>query len=216
MRHITKRPEPTCLSTWRAAGATFDDVDGPCKQDMRVHLAQEQGYLCCYCMERVEADDAHMKIEHWAPQHGPSGQPALALRWTNLLGACLGNQGAPPGRQHCDTRKRDQRITVSPLDQGCTSKIRYRATGEVDSDHAEIRKDLNEVLNLNAEHLRKAREATLAAFVKAMGKKHPGVWSKKQMDTELAELLRPASNGRLPPFVQVVVEFLRKRQARAA
>lgn len=42
-----------------------------------------------------------MKIEHWLAQSGGADK----LRWSNLLGVCLGDEkaetGAPEGERHC-------------------------------------------------------------------------------------------------------------------
>ena len=52
------------LARYRAEGNV--DYDGPnftlVKEAIRKALLKEQGYLCAYCMSRIEGE---VKIEHW-------------------------------------------------------------------------------------------------------------------------------------------------------
>lgn len=61
MKTIRKHPEPAYLITHRlSAHANFDNLQE--KQRLKQDLLEEQGYLCCYCMGRIDIDS--MKIEH--------------------------------------------------------------------------------------------------------------------------------------------------------
>jgi uncharacterized protein (TIGR02646 family) len=101
MRGIPKDREPFSLTEWRAASAT--DYDGyPDKGTLRACLAREQRGICCYCLSRIRVESNAMKIEHW---HSQDKHPAEQLDYSNLLGACMGNEGKRVKDQHCDTRK---------------------------------------------------------------------------------------------------------------
>jgi uncharacterized protein (TIGR02646 family) len=109
MKKIIKQSEPRSLVEHRSqANANYDNY--PEKDDLRKSLLKEQGYICCYCMSRIKLDE--MKIEHWQPQ---TKYISRQLDYKNLLGACMGNQGARPQNQHCDTRKGDSEITREHL-----------------------------------------------------------------------------------------------------
>ena len=91
MRTITKGEEPRSLVEHRANDhsgyANYADKDG-----LRAALVRDQRGLCCYCMTRVAATGAGMKIEHWRCQ---SRNDHLELTYSNLLAACLGGHGQP-------------------------------------------------------------------------------------------------------------------------
>ena len=93
MRTITKGIEPRSLITHRLNAPSYYD-NYVNKKDLRQALVNEQRALCCYCMSRISPQIAQiesMKIEHWQSQgHYPDKQ----LDYKNLLGACLGGQGA--------------------------------------------------------------------------------------------------------------------------
>ena len=110
MKKIIKQSEPRSLVKHRSqANANYDNY--PDKDVLRKSLLKEQGYICCYCMSRIKSDE--MKIEHWQPQ---TKYTSRQLDYRNLLGACMGNQGARPQNQHCDTRKGDSEITINPIE----------------------------------------------------------------------------------------------------
>jgi uncharacterized protein (TIGR02646 family) len=94
MKRIVKGKEPKSLLEHRLK--SFADYDNyPEKDKLRESLLTEQGYICCYCMQRI--DDSNMKIEHWKSQ---DDYPELQLDYNNLLGACKGGQGSPKHSQH--------------------------------------------------------------------------------------------------------------------
>ena len=154
MKKIIKQSEPRSLVEHRSqANADYDNY--PDKDKLRESLLKEQGYICCYCMSRIKLDE--MKIEHWQPQTKYSSRQ---LDYRNLLGACMGNQGARPQNQHCDTRKGDSEITSNPIegDKNCENLIKYRPDGRIYSDDVSINHDLNETLNLNLGFLKKYKK----------------------------------------------------------
>ena len=63
---IQKGPEPRTLSVSKQPGLEeFDAVPRDVKQAIRDALVDEQRGLCCYCMRRIDATAAGMKIEHF-------------------------------------------------------------------------------------------------------------------------------------------------------
>lgn len=117
MRSIRKQREPTFWREFRKTSGAFYGIDWMPKQDLREALAKEQGYLCCYCMGRIEATQEGMKVEHWSPQNPQDGHSDEQIDYGNLLGACTGNQGHPFTEQHCDTHKGNTPISVNPAIQ---------------------------------------------------------------------------------------------------
>jgi uncharacterized protein (TIGR02646 family) len=215
MRYIRKGAEPQGLVQYRLTeGATYGSLPQEVKDELREQLAREQGYLCCYCMQRIRPAPDGMKIEHWAAQTHPATSHRQ-LEWKNLLGACKGGEGSPQRDQHCDTRKGDTPITVNPTEERCERLLRFLADGTIESDERSIHDNLNQTLNLNQALLKNNRKATLTAFLDAMARKHSGTtWSAAALEKELADLQQPNAGGMLLPYCQVPIYWLRKRMGR--
>jgi len=214
MRQIIKGREPRSLTEHRAAA--YADYENYAEKDgLRAALVQEQGGLCCYCMGRIDPDPERMKIEHWAAQ---DTHPERQLDYRNLLGACLGAQGQPLALQHCDTHKGSQAIRVHPADpqRSCERSIVYRADGTIDSEQPDVRRDLQEVLNLNVRRLRENRKATADAVVEGMRRKYPDGWSRALLEQELQRWRERDVSGAYRPYCQAAVFWLEKRLAREA
>jgi len=165
--------------------------------------------LCCYCLGRIRPDESLMVIEHFVPQSDPVRGRSLELDWNNLLGSCNGSAGAPRSRQHCDRRKGDRTVSISPLDPRVRSEVRYLANGEVTSDSKTIARDLNDTLNLNVSFLVRNRKAVLEAFCDAQERKKPGAWTAHAIDRWIEDL---TSGAELLEYGEIVVQFLEKKR----
>jgi len=58
MKYIVKGQEPQTFSQWRGQenddwSPTYDALPGKTKQDLKEALMREQGFLCCYCEQRL-------------------------------------------------------------------------------------------------------------------------------------------------------------------
>jgi uncharacterized protein (TIGR02646 family) len=166
MKQIIKIQEPNSLAQYRAnAHSFFENLPVETKCDLRKSLLKEQGHICCYCMkripEKVEKDGRssyNMKIEHFLCQ---DKHPELQLTYTNLLGACTGNEGKPKKLQTCDTKKGKQSLSINPtlMFPNCETLFKYNAEGEISSinNDEEINRLLTDVLNLNMQSLKDNR-----------------------------------------------------------
>ncbi|MEY2341718.1 retron system putative HNH endonuclease [Acidithiobacillus sp. IBUN Pt1247-S3] len=207
MRTIQKGAEPPTLTQHRQQPhADYDNYAD--KAALRQALVAEQRGLCCYCQSRIQATPVGMKIEHWQCQ---ADHPERQLDYSNLLGACLGGHGRPDREQHCDTRKGNNGLCFSVCDPAhpIERKIRFLGDGTIKADDAAIDGALNVVLNLNLPRLVSNRKAVLAAFQQRLqdGRRVDPARELPKWDGTKA--------GDLPEFAQVVVYWLRKRQARA-
>lgn len=206
MRTIQKGAEPATLTQHRKKPhADYDNYQD--KEALRIALVAEQRGLCCYCQSRIRPSPEHMKIEHWQCQ---DAHPDRQLDFSNLHGACLGGKGNPKREQHCDTRKGNDAICFSVCDstRPIEHKIHFKGDGKISSDDPAIERDINEVLNLNLTRLVNNRKAVLTAFKQRLAR-------GPRLDPA-RELPRwdGSQSGELEPFAQVVVYYLRKRQAR--
>lgn len=213
MRTIQKGKEPNSLVEYRKqADATYKGYRE--KQDVRDQLVQEQRGLCCYCQRRIRPTEVGMKIEHWHSK-SPDKYPKEQLNYKNLLGACLGGQKhgeeSPIATHHCDTLKDDDEICFCLTDPAhpIETQIRFLGDGRIQSSDADIERDINKFLNLNLSYLVENRRGVLKGFQDRLttGKKLDVAKELSKWDGSQA--------GELPEYAQVIVYWLRKKQARA-
>ena len=213
MRAITKESEPPSLTAHRQT--PHGDYDNyPDKDTLRRSLSTEQRGLCCYCMGRIRPNSDSMKIEHW---RGQARYPDEQLRYRNMLGACLGDEGQPHRLQHCDTRKGDQDLRWNPADpdRDVASRLSYRIDGAIVSDDCEFDRQLNDVLNLNLPTLKQRRKGVLDAVLEWWRRERnslQGPVSRRRMEHERDRYRTGADE--LAPYCQVAVWWLERRIAR--
>jgi uncharacterized protein (TIGR02646 family) len=237
MRYIdkTKSREPGSLIEYRKwADPTSKDIfdDYTDKKVLRQLLLEEQGFICCYCMQRIKGEyDSETgipdtRIEHWAPQtefNGTKpGKPDLRLNYKNLMAACRGNEGAPEELEHCDKSKGEEIISINPTDPLCESKLYYGAGGELlayDStiqDEIGIDDEKRGILNLNNQTLKENRFDAFNAILDLMKDKKPEIeWRKQFIQTNIERVNRKNQKGYYPEYVGYILYFLRKRLDRA-
>ena len=220
MRAITKLIEPPSLAQHRAnAHTNYNNYAD--KDTLRDQLVFEQRGLCCFCGGRIGANANRMKIAHWLPQ---TPYPAHQLDYWNLLGACLGNEGQPLEKQHCDTHQGNNRLSRNPADPADQIEefIQFLPDGTITSNDLILAQELGQkkadgefeegVLNLNLSFLRTNRKKALIAFTKGLSKR--GHLSKPALG-KLISRWRGDNPGELEAYAPVIVYWLRKRLARA-
>jgi len=212
MKHINKGKEPASLLAHRKKiHADYDNYVE--KDDLRDSLLEEQGHICCYCMQRISINQ--MKIEHRKSQ---SQYPELQLNYCNLLGACKGNDGEPKHLpRHCDTSKGEQEITINPVDKlkNCEKLIKYRNNGRIYSDDPVIDKELNKIMILNTQTLVNNREAIIDQIKEDITriKGKTAAWPISEVKKKIQQY-ESQTDGKYKPYCQVVVYFLKKRFAK--
>ncbi|MDI6795790.1 MAG: TIGR02646 family protein [Desulfatibacillaceae bacterium] len=209
MRAIEKGNEPIALAQYRSQpGAVYD---GPLftdvKSRIRDQLLAEQGYLCAYCMQRIDA--ASMKVDHWRCQ---GRYPSSSLEYSNMLGCCMGNEGQPLGDAHCDTRKGDEDISFNPSnpDDHQKLKIRYAGDGTIGSEDEVFDKEINNILNLNWVRIKDNRKAVLKAVTGVLAK-GGGTRTRPEIQRLIKRWKTPDKSGHLPEYCGVAVYYLEKR-----
>jgi len=152
-----------------------------------------------------------MKIAHW---HSQDLHPDEDLAYSNLLGACKGNEGKPPSQQHCDTRQGNRDIKFNPAnpDHRVDQRVKYLEDGTIESDDEEFNEQIEKVLNLNAQFLQQRRRETLQLFLESLG---TGEMKRSAWEKLLAKQNGDSHNGNLEPYCQIIVFWLRKRLAKA-
>lgn len=218
MRFIRKNSEPESLTQYKKqVGAYYDGYDK--KDDVREALLKEQGYLCGYCMKRLESCN-QVKIEHIVPQSRLLEDEKAALDYHIMIGVCYGNEGHPKRELTCDAHRGNEDLTVSPFSEASISLIKYRSDGTIYSDNPDINKDLNSTLNLNYNgfgvYLKENRkEVLLACKNKLKTMKSQGCWSRRVLQRMLEEYEQPDAEGKLKPYSGIAVEYLKTRLRKA-
>ena len=143
---IHKGSEPSELTQYRSqGGAVYDGPDfTPVKDAIREQLVKEQGYICAYCMSRIESNESQIKVEHWMCQNPKSKDEvknayhaSRQLDYSNMLGCCCGI-GAKTTDEFCDTSKKNMDLLYNPADATHHSRLK-------------IKYDFNGVIHLAAE-----------------------------------------------------------------
>jgi uncharacterized protein (TIGR02646 family) len=212
VRQITKLPEPASLIAHRqTAHSNFGNYQG--KPELRANLVQEQGALCCYCMQRIYVDGRSMKIEHWRSQ---DNYPQEQLTYLNLLGGCKGGEGNPLAVQHCDTRKGEADLQWNPADPAhhIETRIRYGLDGTIASGDEVFNDQLNRVLNLNLTLIKNNRKGVLTGLLDWFRRERSrlkGPIPRVNIERQVEQWTRAAND--LPPYGQVAVWWLQQKLA---
>ena len=213
MRAIIKGPEPASLTVHRMEN--YSDYDNYReKAELRRALVTEHRGLCCYCMGRISSALTGMKIEHWRCQRR---FPHEQLNYRNLLAACLGGEGQPRHRQHCDTSKGDKDLEWNPADPAhhIETRVSYGPDGSVHGDKAKFDEHLNNVLNLNLPILRNNRKLLLDAVLSWWKHEKARIGGPVPRDRFVREKEKQVpSEGHLRPYCQVARWWLDQRLKR--
>lgn len=197
---------------------TYENLSADTKTALKKSLLKSQGYICAYCMRRIDGpDDA--KLEHIYPQSRSiaEGNLGQTLDYGNMLAVCKGGDGdlgRPHGEQTCDTHKRGAVLSINPSSQDDIDTIYYLSNGEIGSSNAAFDDDLCKTLNLNCEaaYLPQNRRQVYASLQRAIAKRAPRTHEAKREFARRKLAALEASDYK-EPFVGVMLYRL-KRWAR--
>jgi uncharacterized protein (TIGR02646 family) len=226
MKYIQKKPtnEPCALKTYKQTtpkpisynGYIDRDIETGEENVLKKALLKEQGHICAYCMKRIslkrsslsrdeKTRKAMVEVEHYLSQ----GEfPEKDLDYGNMLGVC---NGYFRGDIHCDKCKLENRLKIlNPLDKKVESWLTYSLDGSILAfkNADEVSHDLNEVLNLNCENMRLARQEAIDLARNMLKEKYPiRQWTKTIIQKEIKEWSSMDIGGKYRPFCQIVVWF---------
>jgi TIGR02646 family protein len=166
MKQIFKTNPPSEFVDYcKTPGVSFSTLSSVSKRALKEHLLKDQGYICCYCGCEILNNEG-TKIEHIKCQ---KRHPDLALCFDNMLASCDGgdkdrrNKVKPPHLLHCDAKKGNDDIPISPLDKNIEKQIIYFDDGAV-IGRGEEGKELIKVLGLDAKYLVTQRRNVLESY----------------------------------------------------
>lgn len=216
MRYIYKGEEPTSLTKYKKESNAYFDGYAE-KDDVREQLLKEQGYLCGYCMKRIKNIE-DVKIEHVVPQSVLKEDERKALDYKIMIGVCYGNEGNARGKKSltCDAHRGNDDIHVTPFDEYSISQIKYDSEGRITSEDENIRKTVEETLNLNYDgpdaYLVQNRKNVLKECKKKLREmQEEGTWKKRNLEKILRYYMQPNEKGEYPPFSGIAIWYINKK-----
>lgn len=206
---------------------------------IREQLIKEQGYICCYCQQRIDLQEGQlpkMKLEHFKPK-GKEQFDKLELDYKNFLAACLGKAN---GQEHCDKLKhggelknipnpaskeferfkiryiRYERQRTSPSHKEWDGYVLVAPYSEKLQENDPLTGTNEGCLNLNHQTLKSRRgsawKGVLLAFNKKCGDKKE--WHTEKGQQVANDLIKnyesPNENGQLKEFCQVIIDSLKE------
>lgn len=218
MRWIQKSNEPQGLLAFRkttSINRNYETLPSDVKNELRTALVRDQGGLCCYCMGRIRDHAVAARIEHWKSQAAHTDEDSIA--WPNLLAACLGNEGSGLASQHCDVRKGDSAISISPLVAAHIKSLTYCNDGRIQSSNSEWQKDIDTTLNLNHATLRNNRKSSVHGMIQQLVKETKGSeFNRNALESALSRCNARDRQGDYPEYAEALAFWLRRRIQRIA
>lgn len=208
MKLITKGREPNSLTIYKKQSNAY--YDGCNKRDIKRSLLEEQGYLCAYCMKRI--DESNTTIEHYNTQSGSSDKEALD--YNMMLAVCLGGRGEPFCNQTCDAHRGNKDLIINPLSEISINLIEYKHDGTIYSKNDDINNDLNNTLNLNCgqTNLKANRKSALDSLKRYLHKQQSnGIWKKEFLQRIKNKYEDKDENGKYKEYCGIIINFLNKR-----
>ncbi|MCS6821322.1 MAG: hypothetical protein NZ551_05565 [Microscillaceae bacterium] len=102
MKYIEKSTEPMSLTSIKGLSnknvkITFDSLPENVLKNIVLALLQDQGFLCCYCQDSIDAATAY--LTHFYPREFFKDEE---LNYSNMFLTCSHARSLPPKQQHCD------------------------------------------------------------------------------------------------------------------
>jgi len=219
LKQIKKGVEPKSLTEYRSSithsdlekSNIYEDFQYKTKQgcsenesyNLRKQLLEEQGYICCYCMSRIDCNNS--KIEHFKPQ---TKYRAFQIDYQNLFIACNGGEGKKGKEQYCDSFKGEDELTSINLLGAMEQYIKYSKLGEISSSNSTIGKELNTILNLNNSMLKRNRKQSYQRLIQNLNKRG---WTNQTIKQDISKYEEIDAKGKYYEFSQMIVYFLNKK-----
>lgn len=169
MKYIQKQAEPLILTELKQKSnpdwqPSYADLRKDERNIIKQALMVEQGYICCYCEQRVTVENSH--IEHFRPQRD---RTVDALDFSNMLCSCQ-NQLKKGEPRHCGNLKEhwfDEDKIISPLDPHCETRFKFTADGYIEPRQTEDKATQTTIdkLGLDLPKLRDLRKKAIEPFL---------------------------------------------------
>jgi len=192
--------------------------------DVLNDLLEEQGFICAYCMRKIDAKTSsieHIIGQSYKDKKGNEIGKIEDTNYDNMLAVCEGNSCQ---KLHCDKSRAEFQskrpvLSISPLNKQQMVNIRFLKSGfiyykvpdeaidksnETEEDK-EIREDIEKTLNLNCENLREQRRKIIQSLKNILIKhKFDKTFAKKELERW------QNNSGHYKAFCQVAIYELQK------
>lgn len=220
MRYIQKGTEPNVLTVYKAQGGTQYEGGNLDKTEIQLQLLKEQKGLCAYCMARISFVPGHtpkMIIEHRCCREL---HKELELKYSNMLGVCLGNSDNRKAEPRCDKSKDSNKHhyelkKLIPTNQNVETLFHFLPNGQMiaKNNDPEVQQDI-EALNLNEYYSRINRENILQKLITGYRKvrktANPAL-VKNFLNKELNKWNALNNKGYLQPYCLVATKFIQSK-----
>ena len=215
MIHIQKNSPPSEFINFirQTPQIHFDDIPSDIKEILRKSLLEEQGYLCAYCMSRIDNDHSTTKIEHYRARDNNN-----ELDYSNLLAVCTGNSfGKIDGsykHQHCDTRKGEKSLNIDPQNAEHIAMIDYKSDGTIFSrTNPQFNDDFNKILNLNDDngYLKFNRKTALRKFQEKIHNDFKDKTAKVNYLKKALNFYSSLHDGRRTEYCGIILHYIEKK-----
>lgn len=193
MRKIEKGKEPIEWLCYRKTHGVHYEA----KPQLREALLVEQGYLCAYCMQRIYENNS--RIEHVLSR---KNHPELQLDYKNMVLCCNGKSGAD---YHCDRSKGESDVSFE-FNDALVDTLSYDSRGAIKSSNATWDNEINSVLNLNNDLLKRNREETINGLIEGIKK-----WNLANLKEVIEKWKAKDRDGKLKPYCGVAIYYLEKK-----
>lgn len=206
---IQKNSGPRRLQEYAAKGYHYDEHTSftDIKQEIREHLCEEQGYICCYCMKRIQPNQDSMQIAHVKNQ---TDHRNLDCQYSNMLGSCS-------CASTCNQKQKEHDLKYSPEDftHSIMNLIEFESDGTIRSNDSDFDRELNLNLNLNSEsQFLKQNRKYIYKSVRDKLKKVSSFDKKKAKAHRLLDLWKSRADGKLREYCGVAIWYLEKQLQR--
>ena len=206
MKYIQKNSPPSDMVAYRQMpGASYPGMrkKKSLYRKVKLALAREQGYICCYCGRRISGG-ADTQIEHFFAKGTPAYDEMQLDYETNLLACCDGGKAERAKRAirkqdlYCESVKGSVILPVNPLTIECEDKFLFSDDGEV----LGVNKDAEvtiKILNLNSPVIKNMRKYAIDNYALVP----PISW-----EDELQRLKNRNSNDQYEEFCFVLEAYI--------
>ena len=201
MKRIEKRPEPEAFEEWKSKEAVagllhWDAMPSTARSALKRSLLEEQGYICCYCEQRVFENDSH--IEHFRPR-SKSEYADIEFDYSNLHASCQQQlqKGEPIHCGHLKDGWFEEGKLVCPLGADCEQRFMFTGNGEIFPRHEDDAAALTTIkrLGLDIPKIRDLRSAAIEALCEDSAE-------------DVARLLASTEAGDFLPFFTAIAQVL--------
>lgn len=207
--------------------------------DLKDVLLKEQGYLCAYCLQRIEKET--MKIEHWYPRclcknkkndidenlkcscKKQTSKYCSQIDYKNLVAVCEGTTPVDNVLQeHCDTLRGNkfegikQLLSINPCKQSDIAKISFSITGKlvVNSNFSMSETDAKKLKDDIEDKLglnqKHIVENRKSALLSLREYLNKIGWTPSNYKKTLDEY-KTLSNGKFKPYNEYIIWYLEKK-----